>query len=424
MDVICSLGGFAGVGWPRNRFNTFRQVGFSETLLDFNLFNECIVSSKNWDETMAHWRNRLEDYVEEAARQGIKFKIALSPHFENMCRTPNVKKKLDGLLVECINFAAEFGCEDIIVQPLDGEQREECESVNRDFYLSLTDCAKSAGITVLLTNRLRNLNGHYIRGVFSEPAQVAAVIDELNNKAGADIFGFCLDVGICNMVGQNVCGFMAALGSRMKSLFLYENDGVHYNHIMPFFSANSGGSQFDWFNFIRYLRKSGFNGLTVVDFSTTMIALPQPLQPAMLFFAYSLKKYLERQSGVKYLEWQAEVEENIKKYSSRVLFGAGNMSRAYVEHYGEKYPPLYVCDNNPKLWGTKFCGLAVHNPEDLKSLTADCAVIVCNVLYYDDIEHQLREMGVKNPIERFSDEFMPSFQLNRVESHVWKEQVK
>lgn len=82
--------------------------------------------------------------------------------------------------------------------------------------------------------------------------------------------------------------------------------------------------------------------------------------------------------------------------------------------YGEKYPPLYTCDNDKSVWDTKFCGLTVKNPQDLKTLPEDCAIFICNI-YYNDIREQILEMGVKNPIEYFNDEYMPSFYVERLE---------
>lgn len=108
------------------------------------------------------------------------------------------------------------------------------------------------------------------------------------------------------------------------------------------------------------------------------------------------------------------MEELIAKYTSRVLFGAGNMCRNYMKCYGEKFPPLFTCDNNPSRWGTKFCGLEVRSPESLRDLPEGCVVFVCNV-YYREIEKQLREMRIKNPVEFFNDEYMPTFYFERVE---------
>jgi len=115
-----------------------------------------------------------------------------------------------------------------------------------------------------------------------------------------------------------------------------------------------------------------------------------------------------------YFKWQIEIERLLKKYQSRVLFGAGNMCRNYMKCYGEQYPPLYTCDNNNSLWGTDFCGLEVKPPENLKQLPEDCAIFICNI-YYREIKQQLDNMGIKNPIAYFNDEYMPTFYFDRLE---------
>ena len=115
-----------------------------------------------------------------------------------------------------------------------------------------------------------------------------------------------------------------------------------------------------------------------------------------------------------YFKWQIGMENLLKKYSSRVLFGAGNMCRAYMKCYGEKYPPLFTCDNNEALWGSVFEGLEVKEPRCLMNLPSDCAIFICNI-YYREIEAQLRQMGVENPVEFFNDEYMPTFHFDRIE---------
>lgn len=414
MKGICSTNWVAEVRRPRNGLNKFRQAGFAEFVLDFNMFTWGFASEKNRAETERHWRGWMQDYMEETRRQGLKSVIAVAPHFVKEQKIPNMEALRSELVKECIKFAGECGIRYIIVRPFEGNSFEENISINRDFYLSLVEAAKRAGVNILPVNALRSHNGHFLRGFCSEPSQAVAFVDALNETIGAEVFGFCLDTGICNMVGSNMFDFVTALDNRLKALFVYENDGVHYNRLMPFFAANGAGSQFDWLSLIRGLRAVRFDGPAILDFSTNLSAVSSLLRPYVLEFAYKVAKYLE---------WQVGMEATLDKYSSRVLFGAGNMCRAYMKCYGEKYPPLYTCDNNSGVWGNEFCGLIIHNPEDLKSLPEDCAVFICNV-YYDEIEQQLREMGIKNPIERFNDEFMPSFHFTRLESEAWKEQVK
>ena len=80
------------------------------------------------------------------------------------------------------------------------------------------------------------------------------------------------------------------------------------------------------------------------------------------------------------------------------------MCRNYLRCFGDKYPPLFTCANNPASWGTSFHGVEVKPPESLKDLSADCGVFICN-MYYWEVKEQLEAMGVKN-IEFFNDEYL------------------
>ena len=414
MDVVFSPSGIMECKRPRGGLNKIRQAGFEEIVLDFNVFTDGIASEKHREDTLANWREWLRNYMVEVEHQGFQKRVAIAPHFVKKSSLSDMEKLKSDLVRECIQYAGEYGCRYIVVHPVEGDNNAEVMSKSQEFYLSLAELAQEAGVVILLVNALRDINGHPIRGFCSASAQAVDFIDELNKVAGAEIFGFCMDIGVCNMVGTNMYEFVTSLGNRLKAIYLYENDGVHYNRIMPFLSVNAGGSQFDWLNLIRSIRAISFEGLAVMDFSTTLAGLPVPLRPGILEFAYKVAKYLE---------WQVDMEATLDKYSTRVLFGAGNMCRAYMKCYGEKYPPLYTCDNNSKVWGNEFCGLTIHNPEDLRSLSSDCAIFICNS-YYDEIEQQLRDMGITNPIERFNDEYMPSFHFTRLESDAWKGQVK
>ena len=155
---------------------------------------------------------------------------------------------------------------------------------------------------------------------------------------------------------------------------------------------------------IRGLRAIAFDGWLVLGMRDTAAAFPPLLRPQLLALARSVAEYIL---------WQVEMEKALARYPRRVLFGAGNMCRNYMRCYGEQYPPLFTCDNNPALWGKEVGGLAVKNPEELRRLPEDCAIFICNI-YYREIEAQLREMGLKNPVAYFNDECLPHFYAGRL----------
>ena len=381
MKVVCSPVGIVEHRRPRGGLEKLCKRGFSDTVLDFGMFTGGFGAKKRRSDTEAHWQEWADRYVEESKRQGMQLGLAFAPHFESELKIPDSEDLEKRLAESCIQKAVQYGISTLVVRGLPGGSCAENLAKNREYFLRLGRAAQSAKIRLLVVNSYRNMNGHLVRGFCGEPAQAVAFVDEINAALGADVLGFCLDAGVCNLTGQNMCDFATGLDARLQAVILR---AVH------------------------------FSGIAVLDFRTTLMALSGLLRPAMLSFAHELAEYLT---------WQVQMEESLRRYPARVLFGAGNMCRAYMKCYGEDFPPLYTCDNNPQVWGTEFCGLMVHAPEDLRSLPETCAIFICNI-YYEEIEQQLRDMGLKNPIERFNDEFMPSFHFERLESDVWKEQVK
>lgn len=261
------------------------------------------------------------------------------------------------------------------------------------------------GGKILLKNEYKEVNGHLVRGEFSDAVLAAEYMDMMKQDASDEKYGFCLDVGVCNICGQNMYDFIVTLGSRIKAVIIRENDGNTDSSMLPFFCAPFGRSQMDWLNLFRGLKKIEFDGILLFDYENSTSAFSKHLRPLLDELAHGIGEYFE---------WQLEQEKVLRKYKQRVLFGAGNMCRNYMKCYGEEFPPLFTCDNNKKLWGTSFEGLEVKNPEELRKIPQDCVIFICNV-YYKEIEQQLKEMGIQNKIEYFNDEYMPSFYVDRLD---------
>ncbi|MBQ5676433.1 MAG: sugar phosphate isomerase/epimerase, partial [Lachnospiraceae bacterium] len=344
-------------------------------------------------------------FIEGCHKEKVGTSVAYAPHLK--CDTKRID--LDEVLLKCamqnISVCKEAGCQYIIIEPLSVGISNEMEwRKNQKFYLDLAEAAKEKNIMILLKNQCKNMNGHLVRGVCSDGQEAARWVDCLNQEAGADVFGFCVDVGVCNLCGQDMQEYISVLGDRIKAVILRDNDGMSDSFMLPFTSASYYQSRTDWLSVIRGLRGIGFDGYLILNFADTAAVFSPILRPQLMQLAKSVADYFK---------WQIEIENLLKKYSKIVLFGAGNMCRNYMKCYGEKYPPLFTCDNNPNMWGKEFCGLEIKSPEVLKEISSDCAIFICNV-YYREIEKQLRTMGINNPIEFFNDEYMPSFHYDRI----------
>lgn len=281
---------------------------------------------------------------------------------------------------------------------------QEIDVFNREYYTWLGGLASELGISLLFTNQLDNVGGHIVRGSLADGREMAQWVDSLNAAVGAEVFGVNFHAGNANLCGQDMQMFIREVGHRLKAATVCDNDGRHYASLLPFSMFRRGEYATDWLGLIRGMRDVDFDGSLIFEANDTIYGYSPLLRPHVLQLAKAVADYLA---------WQVSLELEMKRHDKIVLFGAGNMCRNYMKNYGDKYPPLFTCDNNSARWGEIFCGLEIKNPEVLRHLPDDVCVFICNV-YYREIEAQLRELGVKN-IAFFNDEYMPTFHYDRLE---------
>lgn len=352
----------------------------------------------------------FEKMLTACTQNHLQIPIARAPYLPRDTKRTDLRERMYRIHEECIRVCGQVGCHFLVFRPLypdrvcvDGSQGKDAWEINREYFLRLAAVAREENVMILLENQCRSMNGHMVRSICSDGEEAAQWIDGLNREAEEERFGFCMDAGVCSLCGQDMHEFAAALGGRIKAVVLRDCDGQHEGAMLPFTCTCFGQPQTDWLSLIRGLRESGFDGQLLLHIPDTIITFSPLLRPQLMALA---------RATAEYFKWQIEIENLLKKYRSIVLFGAGNMCRNYLKCYGDKYPPLFTCDNNQKIWGTDFFGLEVKPPEALKSLPEGCGIFICNI-YYREIERQLRDMGIEN-IEFFNDEYMPSFYFDRL----------
>lgn len=418
MELVTSTKGVVQVFHPSQGMDDLKLAGFENCILDLSIFcsteiletigTSRFVSNKNTAvaENPSLLVETALSFYQAAVDRKISFPIVRAPYLDTLTNRTDLQNLLLELSGESLKLCHRLGCKYCIVQPLfAGIPKEKLWEVNKQYFTKLGAMAEQFDVMILLENQCRNQGGHLVRGICAEPSEAISWLEQLNAEFETPRFGFSLHVGNCNLCGQNMDEVCMALGSRIKAVLLLENDAVHPTSAMPFTLVSGGQSRMDWLGLIRGLRAIDFDGIVIFDFSSTASAFSVLLKPELLKLAYK--------TGIFFL-WQIEMERNLQKYPKLVLFGAGNMCRNYMKCYGETFPPLFTCDNNAGRWGTSFEGLEVHNPEDLKQLSQDTAICVCN-MFYREVEVQLREMGIQNPIIFFNDEYLPSYYTDRLE---------
>ena len=421
MDIVCSPLALVSPRFPKQGVGDIADAGFRSLSLDIALccspfelkrHGKKLPGNESRDpravrilEDPAALGACFADLLEQCREKRIGIPIARGTYLPQDTRRANQSELLAWITEESIRLCGETGCKYLVVKPLfAGVPQKEAWQVNQAYYLRLAPLAQAHQVTILLENLCRDHNGHLVRGLCSEGGVAADWVDRLNEAAGEERFGFCMDVGVCSLCGQNMYDFALHLGNRLKAVVLRDCNGDTDTSQLPFTCVGQGGMRTDWLNLIRGLREADFDGELLLDFSDTAASFSPLLRPQLMALA---------KATTDYFKWQIELENQLKKYPSRVLFGAGNMCRNYMKCYGEKYPPLFTCANSRDSWGSNFCGLEVKPPESLRELPEDCAIFICNI-YYREIGAQIREMGLKNPVAFFNDEYMPTFYFDRL----------
>ena len=409
LEIVCMPGGIVSARRPKQGIAGIYNAGFKNMVLDMALYYPPEEFRKEGNGGFGHpaeTDTMVKEMLDQCREKDIHIKLVYAPYLPRDIENADLNGLLALLAKESMKACRQTGCKYMVARPLfAGIQDTDLWDYNREYYLELAQAAKESDVQILLENQCRDRNGHLVRGVCADMYDAASWIDALNEAEGEDRFGFCMDVGACTLCGQNMYDFVLKLGKRLKAVILRDCDGSRENALVPFTSSNRGQPQTDGLGLVRGLREEGFTGQIILNMKDTMEAVPLSLRPEIMKLAGKIADYFK---------WQIGMENMLKKYPSRVLFGAGNMCRNYMKCYGEKYPPLYTCDNDKSRWNTCFCGLEVKNPQQLKELPENCAIFICNI-YYEEIYLQLRNMGIENPIEYFNDENMPSFYFDRLE---------
>lgn len=417
MTMGCSVTQIIKREHPAQGIRDIAKAGFGSVFLDFSIYcseyelenaEKCEQQGNSWNGVVTEplkLHKAARELYELCQAQGLLIALAKAPGLMAGTKRCDLNQRLYELAQESILCCAKIGCKYLIVPSLfAGIAQNEIWNVNRKYYLSLAETAKKQGIVLLLENQCRSVNGKLGRGICADAYEAREWIDELNRQTGWEGFGFCLDTGVCTLCGQSMAEMTGILGNRIKAVILRDCDGICESAQLPFTCAKQRISQTDWQSLIRGLRKLEYEGLLMLDMQDTAAAFSPILRPQLLSLAYST---------VLFLKWQISLEYTISKHRHVVLFGAGNMCRNYMQAYGKKYPPLFTCDNNQQLWGSRICGLEVKPPEALRELPEDCGVLICNI-YYREIEQQLRDMGVRN-IEYFNDEYLDTFSVDKAD---------
>ena len=197
---------------------------------------------------------------------------------------------------KCFAVMQYVGCKNIVVHPTNAQyllSKESEREINLSIYRRLIPAAKKYGITICLENLFATIKGRILEGPCADVAEIAWYIDKLNEEAGENIFGFCLDVGHANLYGRNMYEYIKGIGHRLTVLHIHDNDGLSDLHMLPYSYTRNGGRDYniDWPGFIKGLHDIGYCGNLCFETFRCMSAYPKSVHPQLLDLIYGIGKH-------------------------------------------------------------------------------------------------------------------------------------
>lgn len=176
------------------------------------------------------------------------------------------------IVIHGLKLAAELGSEELEWQKT-AEYLDECAIF-----------AKEHGITLCIENLYDGIGGKLLEGPGCDAYKAARRIDEFNERYGAEVLGFCFDIGHANLIGLDIYEFVTILGDRLKVLHLHDNDGVTDQHQIPysFTKTRENESATDWDGLMRGLADIDFKGVLSFETAPALTSYPETLKEDVL----------------------------------------------------------------------------------------------------------------------------------------------
>ncbi|MBO4375096.1 MAG: sugar phosphate isomerase/epimerase [Lachnospiraceae bacterium] len=285
-------------------FRMIRDAGFG--FVDFSLdsyYTNPAVSPKGSGEFFMQDTQELLDYFEEH-RTALKEAglLCSQVHAPYPVYVERRKKQNDFMenevIPKCFAIAESLGAPYMVIHPSkvrynkNGSIEKEKE-LNLKYFETLIPIIKETGVKVCFENLYETGEEGIIEGPCADPREALYYIETLNERAGEECFGFCLDSGHLNLIKRGFADFASILGEHIKVLHIHDNDGVADNHQIPFTFRGIGqtGNGVDWDNYLQSLHAVSFDGVYSFETFTVLGGFPGSLRPAALKCIYEVGRY-------------------------------------------------------------------------------------------------------------------------------------
>ena len=223
-------------------FQFIKDAGFEKVDLSIDTFlknSDLYAGNVNrfFDASVEDLLVYFNDYMIAMEKVGISPSQMHAPYPVNVIGRGKQNEYMQGNVIPKNILIAEFlGVPWMVVHPFKmqyvyGKDVERAKNI--EYFKMLIPLLKQCNVGICFENLYEGIGQRIVEGVCADPDDAIWYLDTLNDYAGEELFGFCLDTGHLQLVKRDPYEFITKLGSRLKVLHIHENDAIGDLHQMP-----------------------------------------------------------------------------------------------------------------------------------------------------------------------------------------------
>ena len=236
------------LGYAR-AYSLYKAAGFDAIDISLNneIKNDAAFRAGDFDKAACIFDHPMEKILAhfapefaEIKKNGLAVTQAHAPHPTYVPGKPESLDRIIPITINCLRFCQKMEIPYLVVHGVKDLNlpTETLDAYNDRLYSSLIPTLLE-GDTVVCAENLWNRDPADYNKLYpahcSDADAAAAFLDDLNARAGKEVFGLCLDTGHLNLVGLDPVEYIHKLGKRIKALHIHDNNGGPGDqHLAPF----------------------------------------------------------------------------------------------------------------------------------------------------------------------------------------------
>lgn len=164
---------------------------------------------------------------------------------------------------------------------------------NLKYYRSLIPFLQEHHVGICVENLYTSIGGRITDGPCADPQEAIGYVDVLNEEAGEELFGLCLDTGHLQLTKRDPYEYITTVGDRLKIVHLHENDAVGDLHQMPFSFGRDSNRGLNWERVALALKEIGYDGTLSFETHPCVRAFPDSTHETVFETIYGIGEYLK-----------------------------------------------------------------------------------------------------------------------------------